>query len=199
MSNIIRSKMYVMSLDSKKLREHISFKLRREEILDYFMRMYPLTKYDTKLITRSDQELADIAEKIGLPYNQVFAYIGRFLAQITHFRKLLHGCKIRRGSGNMERKTRIYLHKIHRFAPVFDYKRAKANLRVLYRLLSIQRHFPSISTQLALVIYITDELDKDKKVKLLQKNIRSICSSSAYAFHKAKNRLNIDKLIGKNK
>ena len=88
MSNITRSKTYVMSLDPKKLGEHISFKMRKEEILDYFMRMYPLTKYDTTLITRSDQELAEIAEKIGLPYNQVFAYIGRFLAQITHYRKL---------------------------------------------------------------------------------------------------------------
>ncbi|MCK4829999.1 hypothetical protein KA005_80510, partial [bacterium] len=158
--------------------------MRKEEILDYFMRMYPLTKYDTTLITRSDQELADIAEKIGLPYNQVYMYIRQFLAQVAYFRKLSQGCKIRRGSGNMERKTRIYLHKIHRFAPVFDYKRARLNLRALCRLFSRQRHFPSISTQLALVIYITDELDKDKKDKLLQKNIRSICSSSAYAFHK---------------
>jgi len=195
MSN--RSKTYVMSLDPKKLGEHISFKMRKEEILDYFMRMYPLTKYDTTLITRSDQELADIAEKIGLPYNQVYMYIRQFIAQVAYFRKLSQGCKIRRGSGNMERKTRIYLHKIHRFAPVFDYKRAKANLRVLYRLFSRQRHFPSISTQLALVIYITDELERDKKDKLLQKNIRSICCSSAYAYHNAKNRLDIDKLIGK--
>jgi len=186
-----------MSLDPKKLGEHISFKLRRSKILNYFMRMYPLTKYDTTLITRSDQELAEIAEKIGLPYNQVYTYIRQFLAQITNFRKLLHGCKIRRGSGNMERKTQIYLHKIHRFAPVFDYKRAKANLRVLYKLFIRRRHFPSISTQLALVIYITDELDREKDSKILQKNLRSICCSSAYAFHNAKNKLDVDRLIGK--
>ncbi|MBA7675184.1 hypothetical protein ES703_83414 [subsurface metagenome] len=89
------------------------------------------------------------------------------------------------------------MHKIHRFAPMFDYKRAKANLRVLYKLFSRQTHFPNISTQLALVVYITDELDRDNKHKLLQKNIRSICCSSAYAYHNAKNRLDIDKLIGK--
>ena len=197
MSNILRSKTYVMSLDPKKLEENISFKLRRSKILHYFISAFSLTKNDTTLITISNQGLERISEKIGLPYNQVYAYIRQFLAQVAYFRKLSQGCKIRRGSGNMERKTRIYLHKIHRFAPVFDYERARLNLKMLYRLFSKQRYLPSISTRLALVIYITDELDKDKKDKLLQKNIRSICSCSAYAYHNAKNRLDIDRLIGK--
>jgi hypothetical protein len=99
----------------------------------------------------------------------------------------------------MERKSRIYLHKVHHLAPVFDYGRAVVNLRSLCRLFSQENFFPLVSTQLAIVIYITDELDKNAPKKLMQKNIRYVCSCSAYAFHMAKNRLNIDELIGKKK
>lgn len=92
---------------------------------------------------------------------------------------------------NLNRKVRIYLHKVHRIAPVFDYNRAKKNLGILQTFLSQNSFWPQISTQIAIVIYATDKNSNNDK-KLLQKNIRTLCNCSAYAFHRTKNMLNIE-------
>ncbi|GAH62568.1 unnamed protein product [marine sediment metagenome] len=50
-----------------------------------------------------------------------------------------------------------------------------------------------MSTQIAIVIYITDKNDESfpENEKILQKNIRTLCNSSAYAFHRTRNILKI--------
>ena len=94
----------------------------------------------------------------------------------------------------LNRKIRAHLHKIHRFAPVFNYERAKKNLEILHLLLKKKLFWPQINTQIAIVIYVTDKNDKNYQdnERIIQKNIRMLCSCSAYAFHRTRNMLDIN-------
>jgi hypothetical protein len=93
----------------------------------------------------------------------------------------------------LNRKARIQLHRIYRFAPVFNYNRARKNLEILHVALNRKLFWPQINTQLAIVIYVTDKNDKNlqNNERILQKNIRALCNCSAYAFHRTRNILNI--------
>ncbi|MFX1393520.1 MAG: hypothetical protein ACFFAH_08090 [Promethearchaeota archaeon] len=86
------------------------------------------------------------------------------------------------------------LHKHYRIAPVFDYNRARANLKTLHKLCSIEAFWPQIPTQIATVIYITDYKSKNDE-KLFQKNLRALCGCSAYAFHRTRNMLKLTKYL----
>ena len=91
-------------------------------------------------------------------------------------------------------QVRAHLHTVHRIAPVFGYRRARVNLKSLHKLFKLKSFWPKLTTQVALVIYITDEKSKSQP-KILQKNIRTLCNCSAYAFHRARNKLNLDKYL----
>ncbi|MHA1391817.1 MAG: hypothetical protein ACTSQT_06200, partial [Promethearchaeota archaeon] len=80
-------------------------------------------------------------------------------------------------------------------APVFDYSRAIANLEILHKLLKKKFFWIRITTQLALIIFVTDRNDPTiaKNEYILQKNLRTFCACSAYAFHMARKKLDIDK------
>ena len=64
----------------------------------------------------------------------------------------------------------------------------KENIRILHDIFSKAMFWPKITTQIAITIYITDK-KSDKTDFLLQKNIQAICSCSAYAFHRTRNKL----------
>ena len=193
MANITKKKTDVVSFEPKRFKENISFRSKRSQILGYLMWKFALTKNSTSLITLSKEDLVILSSEINFSYPIINKFVNDFFWQLKHFKRFLHNCKIKYASGT--KKALIYLHKIYKLLPVFDYRRAKANLKTLYKLCSRENFWPSISTQLAIVIYITDKLDKNKQKQLMQKNIRTICNCSAYAFHEAKNNLNIDKII----
>ncbi|KKL46730.1 hypothetical protein LCGC14_2342630 [marine sediment metagenome] len=62
------------------------------------------------------------------------------------------------------------MHKFYRLAPVFDYNRARENSRILKLKLDALCFWPHMTTQVAVVIYITDKLDLSQKDKILQTN-----------------------------
>lgn len=135
-----------------------------------------------------------IAEDEMLPENIAETILKQFLKQIKTFSCFLDKYSV---SWNytpraIYRKSRIYLHKVHKIAPVFNYKRARFNLRALNTFFHRIVVWPRISTQLALAIYITDKKDPLRKQKLKPGNIRAITHCSAYAFYQNKNIL-IDK------
>ena len=170
-------------------------------VLNSYLREFPIVQANNSVISMSRKDLGVLCSIINNPPKLVLreavleGIIIGFVKKLAYFKKFVMRCTIKKSSGNMERKTRVYLHKIHRLAPVFNYRRAVANLNSLYCLFSRENFFPLISTQLAIVIYITDKLDKSFPKKIMQKNIRYLCSCSAYAFHNAKNHLDLDKLI----
>ncbi len=132
----------------------------------------------------------------SVPYHMVDKFASPFLRDLKCFKKFMGHCTIEwpHDLNKLYRKTRIYLHKIHRLAPVFDYKRAKVNLKVLQSILVKISFWPKISTQLAIVIYVTDLNDKSGQYdkKIVQKNIRALCNCSAYAFHRTRNILKLE-------
>ncbi|TFG00562.1 MAG: hypothetical protein EU542_07955 [Promethearchaeota archaeon] len=115
--------------------------------------------------------------------------IEKFLFQFNYFRRFWKSSHIQwsHRQNRIYSKVRIYLHKVYKLAPVFDYSRAKTNLKILQRFFQISSFWPRISTQLAMVIYLTDLKDKLSKKKLLMQNIRVLIDCSAYAFYRTKN------------
>ncbi|MFX1365502.1 MAG: hypothetical protein ACFFCE_05875 [Promethearchaeota archaeon] len=87
---------------------------------------------------------------------------------------------------NFRKPILTYQELKQRLAPLFDYKRAKTNAQILKSKLESLFFWSSLTSQIAVIIYVTDLLDKNNKNKprLIQANLRSLCNCSAYAFHR---------------
>ena len=193
-----------MSETAKKLYKNIeifpnkafNIKSVKKIILDYFLRNFYFDNCEDKKNNSKSFILEKIASKFLLPKQIIEPIIRNFLLDIRYFNIFINSCKIRHNPLSLERQIKVYLYKVHRIAPVFDYKRALVNLKSLLILCKKYNFWPQISTQLACIIYITDVKDLIEK-KIIQKNIRRITGCSAYAFHKVRNVLGIDVLLKK--
>ena len=140
-------------------------------------------------------DLKILTSMTGIPYLIVQNKVEKFLYDLTCLNKFFHDYKMKWAHEPKcrIRKTRIQLHRIYRFAPVFNYNRARTNLEILHVALKKRLFWPQINTQIAIVIYVTDKNDKkfQDDERILQKNIRALCNCSAYAFHRTRNILNI--------
>jgi GTP-sensing pleiotropic transcriptional regulator CodY len=139
----------------------------------------------------SSQIYREISQKTNIQEFLVKIIIEEFLQELQNFRKFWKHCNIK-WNHRKERvfaKVRIYLHKLHRIAPVFDYRRARKNLNIFHKFLRMEHFWPQISTQLAIVIYITDLNDSEHQDRLRIQNIRMLVNSSAYAFYGIRKRL----------
>ncbi len=169
----------------------------KKRVLDHFFRCESLTNGDGSIIELSHFLVKNIAVQMHLPNNLVLDIMSKFLEEVKAFSEMLHSGYI---AWTPERKrlyrnVRVYLHKAHKIAPIFDYNRAKKNLELLHILLGRKFFWPHVPTQLALVIFVTDRNDANltNNNYILQKNLRAFCSCSAYAFHMARNKLKINK------
>ena len=159
-------------------------------ILDFIFRNISLTKNERiHVLTKTDYDLVN--SKLDIPTVLIHKYCSRFLVNLVQIKKFLNKYPYVLKSRNQERKVLIYLRKIYRLAPVFDYKRAKENTRRLRKKLDYLCFWPQVMTQVAVVIYITDLLDKKKPQKIIQSNLRALCCCSAYAFHRTRNRIGL--------
>ena len=177
----------------------------KKEILDYFFRCESLLDNNGKVVTLNYFLVENIAKETQISHNLVLKAMGQFLERVAYFKQFLESGLIAWAPGKQQllRKVRVYLHKVHKLAPVFDYDRAKKNLELLHVLLGRKFFWPHVPTQLALVIFVTDRNDPDlaNNNYILQKNLRALCSCSAYSFHMARNKLGINKegVIGRPK
>jgi hypothetical protein len=171
--------------------------LVKEAILDYFFRCESLVDNNGKFVKLNYFLVESIAKETQISRNLVFEVMEQFLERVVYFKQFLGSGLVAGASGKQQlyRKVRVYLHKTHRLAPVFDYGRAKKNLELLHVLLGRSFFWPHMTTQLALLIFVTDRNDPDltEDNYILQKNLRALCSCSAYAFHMARNKLGINK------
>ncbi len=91
-----------------------------------------------------------------------------------------------------------HLKELYHVAPIFNLQRAIHNAKVLLIILDQKNYCPVLSTQLALILFVTDIRDplviERKKKPILQINIRNLCEASAYAFHRARNKLGINRI-----
>ena len=159
-------------------------------ILNYVFRNISLINNNNMIKKITENEYIKISLETKISKHLIKFLIEKLFNNIKSLRKFLSKNKIKHNPKNLNRRVRIYLHKVHRIAPVFDYNRAKKNLRILQSFLSLNSFWPHISTQIAIVIYATDKNSSNDK-RILQKNIRTLCNCSAYAFHRTKNILNI--------
>ena len=173
-----------------------SFLVKRE-ILEYFFRHESFLDNKGKIVKLSYFLVENIAKETQTSYNLVLKVMGQFFKRVTYFKQFLESGFIAWAPGKQQlyRRVRVYLHKVHKIAPVFDYNRARKNLELLHVLLGRKFFWPHVPTQLALVIFVTDRNDTNlgKDNYILQKNLRALCSCSAYAFHMARNKLGINK------
>ena len=160
-------------------------------ILNYLFRNFSFTtsRESIRVITISEYDL--ISEALNVPKSLVHKFISRFLVDLQLFKNFLVDNPEILKSKDQERKVRIYLHKLHRMAPIFDYKRARENARILKLKLDHLFFWPQVMTQIAVIIFITDVLDKDNSQKIVQANLRTLCSCSAYAFHRTRNKVGL--------
>ena len=171
--------------------------LVKKRVLDHFFRSESLTNGDNSVIELSHFLVKNIAKQTRVPEILVLDIMNKFLKEVKAFSELLRSGYIAwtPERKRLYRKVRVYLHKAHKIAPVFDYQRAKKNLELLHVLLGRKFYWPHVPTQLALIIFVTDRNDPNlaNNNYILQKNLRAMCSCSAYAFHMARNKLKINK------
>ncbi|MHA1914464.1 MAG: hypothetical protein ACW986_03695 [Promethearchaeota archaeon] len=177
-------------------REQISspFNLRhyKAPVLDFLFRNIAFTTVKENIRTLTLVEYWSIGEALSMPITIIHKIISRFLVDLIYFRKFLSLGNLNLGVKNTRRKIQIYLHKIHKMAPVFDYKRASKNSDILKRKLDSLFFWPRVTTQIAIIIFATDLLKEKKSSPIIQSNLRSLCSCSAYAFHRTRNKIGLN-------
>lgn len=181
----------------------INYKEIKQSILNYLLCKYSITyvNYETEIVPCfSNRQYEKISTKTVAHYNITKKTIEKFLRDLKSFQMFLNRCTIKWNlkHNNIYNKVRIYLHKLYRLAPVFDYKRARTNLKSLHKFFKVVHFWPQISTQMALVLYITDKNDYFRQKKLMNTNIRAITNCSAYAFYRSKNILKEKGLLSRN-
>ncbi len=139
-------------------------------------------------------ELKEIAGTTKIPVKVVNSVVSKFLIELKYIREFFKSNSVSYSPFSHLRKMSIYLHKFRRLAPVFDFRRAKQNARILETKLSHLCFWPQLMTQVAIVIFVTDLNDPQFERKIKQTNIRALCDCSAYAFHRTRNKLGLKKL-----
>ena len=170
-------------------------KLLKVKLLNALLR-YISVLYKGKICqSLKDEDFELLSSMTKIPRPIVQNNVEEFLFILLNLEKFFHDYKMKwpHEPARLYRKARIQLHRIYRFAPVFNYDRARKNLEILHSVLKEKLFWPQINTQIAIVIYVTDINDKNiqNNERLLQKNIRVLCNCSAYAFHRTRNILNI--------
>ena len=169
----------------------------RKRVLSYFLRFESLEGLEGSFIELNHILVDRMSKETSASRNTIINVISLFLREVSGFHQLLNSEFVTwsPGKSHLFRKVRFSLRKVHKVAPVFDYPRALRNLELLHILLARKNFWPHISTQLALVVFVTDrnDLTYPDNNYILQKNLRAFCSCSAYAFHMVRNRLGINK------
>ena len=192
MADIVAKKLMLSSVLVKIIPDFSS----KSTVLNYLFRKKCFVDSHERILVLSDFTIKKIAQEVNIPFDTTEGIIIQCLLHMFHFKRILN-CEGFTWNNNMKklkRKLRVYLYKAHRIAPVFDYKRAKINSETLIRLMKRSCYFPRFTTQLALVLFITDANNQRKlfDTPLLQRNLRAFCDCSAFAFHRARNKLRIN-------
>ncbi len=170
------------------------FEFRREvrnTILNCLFRYYSFFTSLQKVKELPLIELRGIAGTTKIPVKVVNSVVNKFLIELKLIREFFKINSVSYTPFSHLRKMCIYLHKFNRLAPVFDFRRAKQNARILETKLNHLCFWPQFMTQVAVVLYVTDLNDSQFEKKIKQTNLRALCGCSAYAFHRTRNKLGL--------
>ncbi len=173
-----------------------NLKYAKSHVLSFLVRNYSISQYGEKgeiIKSLSKEKYIRISNKTAIPKLIAKDIIDRFLKEVYYFRQFLDCFKFKwpHDPRGLYRKEKILLHKIYQILPVFHYKRARYNLKILHNWFQIKNFWPIFTTQMAIVIFITDTYDKTASKPIIQKNIRFLCNCSAYAYHRTRNMIDI--------
>ncbi len=172
--------------------------VNKEKVLNHYFRFESFANDTNEYKVLTPLIVGNIVKETNLPDFVVLNTVLDFVTEATRFSHTLSLGLVSWGSGEKSalRQAKFYLRNVYRIAPVFDYSRAIANLEILHKLLKKNFLWLRITTQLALIIFVTDRNDPTitKNEYILQKNLRAFCACSAYAFHMARKKLNINKM-----
>ncbi|MFX0176725.1 MAG: hypothetical protein ACFE85_10890 [Candidatus Hodarchaeota archaeon] len=163
-------------------------------VLNFVVRHISFVSNHEKVITIPKEKLQLVSLNTHIPSYIISKVVKGFLINVLLFRDHMNDYKLswRHEIPIQIEKVSTFLERLYNMAPVFDFIRAKKNLEILYRLLELNCYWPCLTTQLALVIFVTDRNDTGNSEFITQKNLRAMCASSAYAFHRARNKLGIN-------
>lgn len=167
-------------------------------VLNYLFRNIAFVTNQDKIRALATTDYENITKNTNIPVKLIHKYVSCFLIDLLGFKRFIRKNPQILNSKKQNRKVRIYLHKFYRIAPVFDYRRARENARILKLNLDKLFFWPQIMTQICIIIFITDLLDKNHPQKLIQTNIRALCDCSAYAFHRTRNKIGLTSKYIKN-
>jgi hypothetical protein len=169
-------------------------------VLDYIFRTISFISREEKIRVLTKADYIRINHDTGIPIIIIHKIVSKFLVDLVRFKKFLNSNLLSYSIEEQNKKVLIYLHKIFRLAPVFDYKRAKKNVEILRSKLDSLFFWPCLTSQIAIVIFVTNLLDKNNKDKprLIQGNLRSLCDCSAYAFHRTRNKIGLTTPVVRN-
>jgi len=163
----------------------------RETVLNYLFRNISFSTKRGKVRAINLDESKQASEDTGIPVVLVHKFISQFLVNSIKFKKFLHKNPEVLSSRGQLSLISILLRRFFRLAPVFDLTRARGNAKILQQKLNNLYFWPQIMTQVAVTIFITDLLDTQKDIKIIQSNLRVLCSCSAYAFHRTRNKIGL--------
>jgi hypothetical protein len=160
-------------------------------VINHLFRNISFITSKDKIRAITESEYEEISNDLHIPKILVHKFISKFLIRLLKMRKFI---QINPGvlhTEDREKLINLFLKRYHRLAPIFDYQRAKINASILKKKLKILCFWPQLMTQLAIIVFITDHLDKNQKEKLKQADIRALFNCSAYAFHRTRNKIGL--------
>ncbi|MFX1304934.1 MAG: hypothetical protein ACFE9X_16385 [Promethearchaeota archaeon] len=163
----------------------------KQTVLNYLFRNISFVSKHENVRAITVSEYGQISKAINIPKVLVHNYISKFLVNLIYFKQFLNKHPITLGLKEQARENNVYLHKFYHLAPVFDYRRAEENSKILKIKLNQLFFWPRIMTQIAIIIFVTDLFDKSQPQKIIQANLRSLCNCSAYAFHRTRNKIGL--------
>jgi len=163
----------------------------RETILNYLFRNISFSSRRDKIRAVTINGNRQISDVTGVPEFLVHKFISKCLVDIVVFKNFLRRNPTVLNFKGKLLMIKILLRRIYRLVPVFDLRRAIENARRLQVKLGRLYFWPQVMTQVAVVIFITDLLDAQRDVKIIQSNLRVLCSCSAYAFHRTRNKIGL--------
>lgn len=169
-------------------------KVIKQRVLEYIFRNIPFTQAN-RVTHLSLDKYRQLRTALNIPIPIIRDIYTRFVVDLTHFKVFQHRYTIGVGLKSPLRKSLVYLWKVYRIAPVFDYSRAKLNLKSLIVLLSRLNYWPQIMTQVAVTLYITEVNSATLKKLIPQNKICILCDCSPYAFHRCRNKVRIDRYL----
>lgn len=108
-------------------------------IIAILFKNYSLFREKSEVLINSISKIdtGEIHEELQIPSSTINYILSKFLYELKVFKDFLNNCKVKWYTTDPKktiRHVKIYLHKIHRLAPVFNYKRARENLTSLHKL-----------------------------------------------------------------